>query len=190
VNAAVHPKEATMFSALAVALLAANVSAAPPAVHEERKDGVYVVDGNFSVPAPIDAAQAYAVLADYGHLKDFISSIHKSEVRGRSPRGAVVEQEATGKWLLFSRTVSVLLDIREIPDQSIVFHDVSHKDFTKYQGSWTVHAVGGGVVVDYHLEAAPSASIPSFVIEKVIVDDASGLLTQLRSEIIRRAAVR
>jgi ribosome-associated toxin RatA of RatAB toxin-antitoxin module len=178
-----------MFSALAAALLAI-ASAAPPTVHEAQKDGVYVVDGQFSLPASIDAAQAYAVLADYGRLKEFISSIHKSEVRGRNPHGAVVEQEATGKWLFFTRTISVLLDIREIPNQSIAFRDVAHKDFKKYQGSWIVHAVSGGVVVDYHLEAAPSASIPSFVIEKVIVDDASGLLNQLRSEILRRAAVR
>jgi len=165
----------------------ADRGAPAPVVHERLDDGVFSIDGEVAFAPGISRAQVWNVVSDYEHLSDFISTIRESKIRGRRPGGAVVEQTAVGKWFLFSRSVSVLLDVRENALRSIAFRDVSHKDFTQYGGAWTLTETNGAVQLDYHLEAQPSAALPAFVIEKVFTEDASSLLEQVRKEILKRA---
>lgn len=145
--------------------------AAPVEVRQALANNVFNIEGSFLLPPAITEPQAWSVITDYGHYKDFISIIRKSEIRDRRADGATVEQKMVGRWWVFSRTGSVVLDVTESPQRSIAFREVSRKDFDLYEGSWSLSRAHGAVRVEYKLRTNPGGVFPVFVIEKVFNED-------------------
>jgi hypothetical protein len=148
-------------------------------------DGTIVLDGRFPVQAP--AAVAWDVLTDYDHIHDFVSSMERSRIRSRTGDHLFVEQKASAHYFLFARSAHVMLSVRESPDESIYFEDVSHQDFNRYLGYWSIDQVQNGVLVFYHLEVKSRFVVPGFIKRRVVKGSVTELLDQVRLEIKKRA---
>ncbi len=176
---------ALAFPASGIALASDAGSGAPISVRVSAQEGLEEVAGSFFVAAPRETA--FAVLTDYGHMASFVTSLRRSQVRGHRGDGVVLEQEATARMLLFSKTMKVLLDVREEPGRALRFRDVSHADFESYEGSWTLEDAPGGTRVRYALCARPREAVPQFLLGPAMEKAAAELLAQVRDEIERRA---
>jgi len=152
---------------------------------KESGHGTYGVEGHFFVEA--STSIAWAVLTDYDHIADFVSSMEQSRIKSRTGAVLLVEQKAKGEFFLFSRSVYVLLEIQEKPQESIQFEDTSHKDFDRYTGSWKLEATKEGVLVVYNLNVKSNFAVPGFVKRRVVKRSALELLEQVRSEIVKRS---
>lgn len=147
------------------------------------KDG-YRIHGSFTTAAP--RAVTWAVLTDYDDLDQFVSSMRTSRVLRRTRDSLIVEQVAVGRVFLFSRTIHLVLEVREEPFDTIRFADISHRDLRAYRGEWEMHDVPGGTRVDYNVRAAdPGGS--SFFAERGIRGVSRGLLHEIKQEIEKRA---
>ncbi|HVE13430.1 MAG TPA: SRPBCC family protein [Elusimicrobiota bacterium] len=146
------------------------------------------IEGRFSVEA--SSRTAWQVLTDYEGLPRFVSSMRVSRIAQRRPGGVLLEQEAVAKAYLLSRSVSVLLDVREDPERGLAFEDVSHRDFEFYRGRWRIEGGGAALSVRYELEARRKFAAPGFVARGAFRKNAEALLRQVRAEIARRAAER
>lgn len=146
----------------------------------------YTVVGVFQVAA--SSAAVWSVLTDYDHIDRFVSSMRESRVVETRPDGTyVVEQQAVGSVLFFSRKVRVRLAVRR-SDAELNFADLGHADFRCYAGSWTTRPLGSGTEVTYRLEAEPDFLAPSVLMRRGLARGAKDLLDQVRAEIVRRAA--
>lgn len=152
---------------------------------KEWKDenGVYQISESFTVAAP--RITVWGVLTDYDGMPEFISSMRLSRVRERGNR-LIVEQETSSRFLLLKRSVRVLLQVREDPQQTIRFEDISRIDFEVYSGSWSLKEVPGGVEVAYRLSAKPKFLSPKWIARGIFRNIVKSLLGELRSEILER----
>jgi ribosome-associated toxin RatA of RatAB toxin-antitoxin module len=126
-----------------------------------------------------------AVLTDYARIPKFVPDVQHSKVLERSGATAVVEQEAVSRFMLFSKRVHLILDIREDAG-SIRFRDRCGKSFTSYEGSWIISEHDSVTVIDYRLSAKPSFEVPAFVLKRLLKRDAAQLIERIRGEIAAR----
>ncbi|UPT75277.1 MAG: SRPBCC family protein [Elusimicrobiota bacterium] len=142
---------------LALALGAPSAFAARVEI-SRAPDKSYEVEGSFTVKASSSAV--WAVLTDYDRIGGFVKSMKTSRVvASRIDGTTVVEQEAVGGVLIFSRKVKVLLEIRREPGR-LTFIDVGREDFWDYSGSWSVTEGEEGAQVVYRLSALPDFIVP------------------------------
>jgi carbon monoxide dehydrogenase subunit G len=154
----------------------------------EQPHQTYTVEGAFHVDA--SSAVVWGVLTDYDHLALFVASMRDSRLVETRPDGTViVEQEAVGGVLFFSKTVHVRLEVRR-SDEKLSFEDLSHQDFRRYAGSWQTRSVANGTEVTYRLSAEPGFKAPSLLVRRGLKRGARKLLDQVRTEIVRRSAPR
>jgi carbon monoxide dehydrogenase subunit G len=147
-------------------------------------DGVFHVQGHFSVAAP--RAVAWAVLTDYANLPAFVSSLRSSTVTTNGDGGLTVSQQAVGKLGPFSRSLHVTLRVVETDRQRIRFQDLSGSSFSSYVGTWEIAETASGVRVSYDLLARP-LSAPPFFGRSILGKNARDLLDQVRVEMLRRS---
>ncbi len=172
-------------------ILAALALASPPAFAEDAvvkitraPDKSYEVEGSFTVNASSTAV--WAVLTDYDHIGGFVKAMRRSRtVASRVDGAVIVEQEAVGGVLIFSRAVRLVLEIRREPGR-LTFVDVGRENFWDYSGSWTVIAGPQGCEVVYRLSALPDFTVPSFLMRSGMKKGARDLLEQIRAEIVKR----
>jgi hypothetical protein len=171
--------------ALAVAVVQRAAEADPVDVAiRESEQGTYVVEGGFTV----DAARpvVWAVLTDYEGIHDFVSSIRRSVVTERHPDHLLLLQEGVGRIFVFSKSIHVLLEVREDPERTIAFRDVCGKSFESYAGKWRIEDGDQGLRVSYTLRAKPAFRQPGFVTRKSMRDNVRRLLEEVRLEIESR----
>jgi carbon monoxide dehydrogenase subunit G len=186
-----HGKARRPFVLLGVATLSMAVAQQPQAatggdpsaqVSVREEDGVYTVAARFRVEGPPEAA--VAVLTDYERIPEFMPGVKTSIVRERQAGRVVVEQDAVSRFTFFSKRVHLLLEVRQ--DGAIIrFRDLNGESFTRYEGSWRVTQEDGRTVVTYDLTAAPSFSVPSALLSRLLKRDSADMITQLRLEIAR-----
>lgn len=140
--------------------------------------------GRFVAQVPDNVA--WAVLTDYDHLARFVSSLEASKVESRSGNHLTVAQDAAAHVFLFHRDVHVRLDVNEEPERRIVFRDTLGKDFRSYVGEWRVRPDSTGTLVEYQLAAEPRSAVPRSVCRGMLKRTAQSLLTEVRSEMLRR----
>ncbi len=148
--------------------------------------GHYKVEASFFVDA--DSQTVWDALTDYGHIPQFVHSMKVSKVEGGARGNLVLRQEGEGGFLFFSKRVHLLLDVHETPLQSIFFTDNSHKDFSYYQGNWSIVPAtsGHGLEVIYTLDAKQNFSAPAFIANAVVQGNVKDLLQSLHKEIMKR----
>jgi carbon monoxide dehydrogenase subunit G len=169
--------------AMAVAATAA-AQVPPPAVSVREAGGAYVVEARFDIAAA--PAIVRAVLTDYAGIPRFMPDIRTSVVRSRDGNAVVVEQEAESKFLMFSKTVHLMLDVRE-GAHVLSFKDIGGKSFTRYEGSWTLSRNGAGTTVTYMLTADPSFTVPGGMLRRLLDRNARQTIDHLRAEAVLRA---
>ena len=150
--------------------------------------GTYSVVARFDVPEPPRAA--LAVLSDYEQIPRFMPGVRKSVIIERTPAHLVVEQEAVTQYLMFSKTVHLVLVVTQAGD-TIQFTDRAHDSFLLYEGSWRVTPrVGdtGGATIAYAVTARPAFDVPGFVLKRLLTRDSDKMIRGLRREIAARVA--
>jgi hypothetical protein len=167
------------------ALMLAAAGSPGATVQVTARGGAYEVEA--ATESHASPETAWLVLTDFGHIADFVSSIRESHVTRRLPDGVVVEQKATASLLLFSRQMSVTLEVHEVPARSMRFADVLHADFRRYEGTWTLEPDGDGTRIEYRLSARPRDAVPAFVGVPAMEKKVSGMLDELAGEMDRRS---
>ena len=127
-----------------------------------------------------------AVLTDYDRIPKFMPDLQVSKVLERTASGAIVEQEAVSRFMMFSKRVHLVLDIREQPG-SLRFRDLCGKSFASYEGEWHLTESDSFTIVDYRLTARPSFEVPGFVLKRLLKRDAAQLIDRIKAEIAARA---
>jgi ribosome-associated toxin RatA of RatAB toxin-antitoxin module len=163
---------------------AAAVEDRPLQLSVGEAGGVYTVSARFDVAGGPDAA--VAVLTDYERIPQFMPGGRTSVVRQRTGGRVLVEQDALSKFLLFSKRVHLLLEVRQ-EGRIIQFRDLAGESFTRYEGRWQVGEDHSRTVVSYELTAAPAFAVPAPVLRRLLKRDSAEMVTQLRREIARRA---
>lgn len=171
---------------LVAAMMGALTLANPASVARvdvTEHDGIYNVSASFAVTEAPHVV--IAVLTDFERIPHFMPDMEISKVVGRSAAGIVVEQQAVSRFMLFSKRVHLLLDVRE--DQSgIRFRDRCGKSFATYSGSWKVSEKDNLTVVDYQLSAKPTFEVPAFVLKRLLKRDSALLIDRIQVEITER----
>ena len=126
-----------------------------------------------------------AVLTDYERIPQYMPDVQVSKVLERTAAGAVVEQQAVSRFMLFSKVVHLLLDVREEAG-AIRFRDRCGRSFVSYEGAWLISQHDSLTVVDYHLIAKPSFEVPGFVLKRLLKRDAAQLIDRIKAEITAR----
>ena len=165
--------------------LAATAEPAPsPQVSVSEERGTYAVTARFEVPQPPDVV--LTVLSDYERIPRFMPDVRSSVVLERTPEHVLVEQEAVSQFMMFSKTVHLLLEVRR-EENAIRFVDRSARSFERYAGTWKVEARGEGSVVTYQLAARPSFEVPGFILRRLLKRDSGEMIGNLRREFAARA---
>jgi len=148
------------------------------------------VQGSFM--APVSRQLAWAVLSDYDHISDFVSSMVSSHAERRADGSLRVHQVATGSVMggMVHRRVHVELETQEESPRRIAFTDVAAKDFSSYVGEWLIVPMpdSTGVYVTYRLSAEPHGAIARMFCRGALRKTAHDLLEQVRAEMVRREA--
>ena len=160
---------------------------AEPRVGVTETGGVYQVTAAFAVTETPETVMA--VLTDFERIPKFIPDMEISRVIERSAVGWVVEQQATSRFMWFSKRVHLLLDVRE-DESSLRFRDRSGESFTIYDGAWIVSQQDSVTVVDYQLKAKPAFDVPAFVLKRLLKRDSVDLIDHIKAEITERANLR
>ena len=171
-------------ASLVLALTGTMAGAGPaPSVTVREERGVYAVSARFHVAAP--PAVALAVLTDYDNIPRFLPDVTSSVVRERSDTGAVVEQEAVSRMMMFSKKVHLMLEIVEEAG-TVRFRDRCGRSFEKYEGAWRVTAGGAGSIITYELTAKPSFEVPEFILKRLLKRDSTRTIERLSAEMAAR----
>ena len=165
--------------------VAAAAAQAPTVAVRSNGDGVYAIAARFSVPEPATVVQA--VLTDYPNIPRFMPTVRTSRVLEQTDGRVRLEQEAVSKFMMFSRTVHLVLDVEE-SGGTIRFRDGCHKSFVVYDGSWTITSQGSGTELVYELTAKPAFSVPGMVLKRLLERDSREMIDGLRAEITARAS--
>ena len=164
--------------------LAATADPAPsPQVSVSEQHGTYSVTARFEVPQAPHVV--LAVLSDYEQIPRFMPEVRTSIVRERTDDRMIVEQEAVSKFMMFSKTVHLLLEVTHGGD-SIRFVDRSAKSFKAYEGAWRATPLGDGSLVTYELTASPDFDVPEFILKRLLKRDSGQMITNLRREFAAR----
>lgn len=166
---------------------ASVIADTPVSVDVERgADDAYVVDAAFDVDVP--APLAWEVLTDYEGIGRFVSSIRHSTIKKREAGRVLLEQHGVGRAWIISLPMHVVLDVREQDQRTLEFRDVCGRSFNTYEGSWELVTIGTTTRVTYRLKADPNGRQPAMLARSAIRGSVKKLLTEVRNEILARAA--
>jgi uncharacterized protein YndB with AHSA1/START domain len=180
-------REATRRFVVALAFLlgvASAVGAAAageePRVEVAEQSGTYRLSATFTVPQP--ATTVFEVLTAYEQIPQIMPDVRTSTVLEKNADGAVVEQEAIAKFMLFSRRIHLVLDVHQ-DAHTIHFRDRCGQSFDLYDGTWTIGEQDGRTTVRYELTARPSFTVPEFVLKRLLKRDSVEMLDRLKAAI-------
>lgn len=169
-------------------LAAAERVAVPPVTVSELDDlDQYYIQGSFEAQA--DPSSVFAVLSDYDHLAGTLSGLRSSRILERDGAQLSVEQVLQGRFLFFSRSVDLRLQITEQAPWRIDFTQLGAQPFRHYEGSWVLEATPSGVRVDYTLAVSRGDMAPVFIERKLFRENSTELMVELKKEVERRASV-
>jgi ribosome-associated toxin RatA of RatAB toxin-antitoxin module len=128
---------------------AAPVAAQPGAprfeLNVERVDGaegnqVYQITSSGTVAAT--PAVVWRILTDYNHLADYLPNLKSARVVSRDGDSLIVEQLGTARFLFFSRTIRLVVQVHErAPDRIDI--SLVDGDMKVYRASWELSPVAG-----------------------------------------------
>jgi hypothetical protein len=109
--------------------------------------------------------------------------VRSSQVLERHDDHAVVEQEAVARFMVFSRRLHLVLDVKEA-SSTIEFHDRCGQSFERYEGAWSMAEKDGQTRVAYRLTAKPSFDVPDWLLSRLLKRDAGQMITRLQAQIL------
>ena len=175
---------AAVITFVATAFPAASVPADGPAVTVNEEGGTYTVAATFAVSQ--SPAFAHAALTDYAQIPRFMPEVQSSQVVERTEGRTLVEQEVVARFMLFSKRLYLLLEVRDETD-TIRFRDRGGRSFARYEGAWTIADHDGSTQLTYELAAQPLFDVPRVLLKRLLRRDATQMIARLKAEIDARA---
>jgi hypothetical protein len=178
-------------AALALAILpAAGPQAAVDQdieVHVKKEGPEVVVD--VDCPVNASAAVAWKVLTDYDHMSEFLSNVQSSSVQSRDGHTLQVYQKGKASRGLLSISFENLRAVELVPYQEIRSRLISGD---MKASAFTTRIVDDGIVVRiiHSGRYTPKIWVPPVIGPTLIADETRKHFGQLRTEILRRSALR
>jgi ribosome-associated toxin RatA of RatAB toxin-antitoxin module len=122
-------------------------------------------------------AVVWRILTDYNHLADYLPNLKSARVVSRNGDTVIVEQLGTARFLFFSQTIRLLVQVQErAPDQIDI--SLIDGDMKVYRASWKLSPVAGatGTRVVYHANIAPKFDVPGIVGTNVVENDIARMM--------------
>lgn len=148
-----------------------------------RKGDVVRVRADFSVS--VGAPQAFAVLTDYDHMRDFLPDVAESKVIRRSTDRLVVSQSGRLKLGLFSVPVESVRLVELNPPFTLISHAISGT-ISKAEVTTTLKEAQGKTLVTYESEATMNSWIPASIGNGIVATHIREQLSSMRREMLRR----
>ena len=172
--------------ALSVVLAGVGAAQADPDIKIANRDGVYSIRIELQLAA--DAATAWQVLTDYDHLTDFVPNLRASRVISAPGEPLQIEQRGETRFLFFSFSVNVVLEIMETPLLRLGFHAI-RGNMRRMRGEWRIEPVNTGIRMAYESESEPDFWVPPLIGPAVVRRDVADQVAGLVREIMRRQAL-
>ncbi len=172
---------------LALALLASRPAAASTAgditvVTRDLGQGRVFARARCTLAAP--PADVFALLADFDHVADYVTTVDSSHVVGTDSAGVWVRQVATSRFVI-SYTVRMTLRFRLEPPHLLRF-EILEGDFPVYYGNWTCAGAGDATQLTYTVTCKPPDFVPRALVRHVIERDLRALMPEIAAELERR----
>jgi len=152
-------------------------------VNVTRKGDIVKVRAEFAVS--VSPSQAFAVLTDYDHMRDFLPGVVESKVIQRLPNRLVVSQSVRMKLVFLSVPVDSVRQVDLEPPTKLVSHALSGT-VSKAEVTTTLTQVQGKTVVTYQSEATLNSWLPAGLGTSIIGTHVREQLTHMRAEMLRR----
>jgi hypothetical protein len=152
-------------------------------VNVTREGDVVRVRADFVVS--VGASQAFAVLTDYDHMRDFLPDVVESKVIQRAPNRWVVSQSVRMKLGFISVPLESVRQVDLEPPYKLVSHALSGT-VSKAEVTTTLRETQGSTLVTYESEAALSSWLPAALGTGFIGAHIREQLTRMRAEMLRR----
>ena len=162
-----------------------NAAPADSVFLNDTTDG-YHIKGSFTVKSTIQ--NVWYVLNDYDNLKGILSSLESSNIVSTNANAneIIIKQRINGKFMIFSRTMELMLRVNGQPYQKIDFKEISGKVFKKYEGTWTLQQNGEMISVAYDLDVNRGALAWPSLEKKLFVENSEKMLKEMKQEIQKR----
>ncbi len=160
-----------------------NAAPADSVFLNDTTDG-YHIKGSFTVKSTIQ--NVWYVLNDYDNLKGILSSLESSNIISTNANEIIIKQRINGKFMIFSRTMELMLRVNGQPYQKIDFKEISGKVFKKYEGTWTLQQNGEMISVAYDLDVNSGALAWPSLEKKLFVENSEKMLKEMKQEIQKR----
>jgi len=175
-------------AALVLGTISPDSSAAGQAGDDVRVDvirngDVVRVRAGFSVS--VGAPQAFAVLTDYDHMRDFLPDVVESKVIQRSTNRLVVSQSGRMKLGFFSVPFESVRQVELNPPFTLVSHAISGT-ISKAEVTTTLKEALGKTLVTYESEATMNSWIPASIGNGIVATHIREQLSSMRREMLRR----
>jgi len=186
----VSPEVRRTIRALSLAcLLAAPIHSHAAQTEEDiqvkvaRHGDTVAVHAQMSVP--VDARQAYAVLTDYDHMRQFLPGLDESRILSRTKDSLLVRQAGKVRFGWFAVPFEYVRRVELYPDARLVSHIVSGS-VKKGDVTTSLNALNGRTVITYDSEAVMGVWLPFGIGNAAIAAHVRQDLDSMRSEMLRR----
>jgi ribosome-associated toxin RatA of RatAB toxin-antitoxin module len=156
----------------------------------ERVDGaegdkVYQIRSSGTVKAAPTAV--WRILTDYNHLADYLPNLTSTRVVSRNGDTVIVEQLGVARFLFFSRTIRLVVQVNErAPDRIDI--GLIEGDMKVYRASWELSPLTGamGTRVVYTATIVPKFDVPGIVGTRVVKRDVAEMMAAALLRLDRR----
>ncbi|MDR7377704.1 carbon monoxide dehydrogenase subunit G [Rhodoferax ferrireducens] len=152
-------------------------------VHVERSGGTFTVD--LSMHAPVEPAQAWAVLTDFEHMADFIPNLSSSQVLERSDTVLKVAQKGVARYGVFSTPFESVREIHLNPPHEIRAHGLGG-NVQRMDSLMQLEAEGTGTRLTYHAEVLPGFWFPPLIGPALVRHETAEQFSAMLHEMLRR----
>jgi ribosome-associated toxin RatA of RatAB toxin-antitoxin module len=138
-------------------------------------DKVYQITSSGTVAAT--PAVVWRILTDYNHLADYLPNLKSTRVVSRNGDTVIVEQLGTARFLFFSQTIRLVVQVQErAPDQIDI--SLVDGDMKVYRASWKLSPLAGatGTRVVYHANIVPKFDVPGAIGTSVVRKDIARMM--------------
>lgn len=154
-------------------------------VRVEKKEGVLIVDAEFSVPATVK--ECWAVLTDFDNMENFVGGMQSSKVTKRSGNVLEVVQKGRSSYGFISLAYESVRQVTLVDQHEIRSLGIGGT-IKKYEGVTRLRVEGDTTRIVYHAESVPGFAVPSLLATSFTRGATRRQFGDLREEILRRKA--
>lgn len=143
------------------------------------------IDVDFYVEVPVQ--QAWQVLTDFDHMREFISGLQSSRIMQRNGTRWQVAQAGAARRGPLSFKFDSIREIALVPLERITSRQVSGS-MKEFEAITRLSAEGDGTHIRYHADSVPNTFVPPIIGPAFIETETRHQFDEMRAEMLRRHA--